>query len=80
MRAHDESTLGKTRSTGAEDNSTQKTLSTRGFSSENCSLSLHNRNRSESNSSALIRVMIEHYSGIGFSLQVLALKLRPRPW
>ena len=45
----------KTCLTGAEEAGTQKTLSRRGFSSENCSLSIHNENRS----SALIRVMIK---------------------
>jgi len=70
---------------GAENAGTQKTLSKRGFSSENGSLSIHCGNRSGSNSSALIRVMIKQWHwvwpglGLGLEVKAKALIIRPRP-
>jgi len=70
---------------GAENGGTEKTLSRRGFTSENGSLNKHSGNRSGSNSSALIRVMIKQWHrhrvwpGLGLGLKVKAKALITRP-
>jgi len=67
---------------GVENAVTQKTLSRRGFSSENCSLSIHSGNRSGSNSSALIHVMITQrhwvWPGLCLGLKVKAKAMSPK--